>query len=269
MNRYGCALVTGATSGLGAAFARRLPASTALLLTGRNAEALSDMALELGTPARRVETVVADLSTEAGREQVIARADALEIDLLINNAGAGDYSRFLDTPAEKVEAALCVNAIAPVVLARRLLPGMLERAAQGQGQRLGQSQGRAGLINVSSSFAFVPAPRLAVYGGTKAMVLSWSEAIAAELSGCPVDVLTLCPGPTRTAFGERAGYSGGALPGALSPDRVADQALRALGRERTLLTGYSGPVAFGAAARLRTAIGDLGERVLRLSGSGR
>jgi uncharacterized protein len=253
-HRFEAALITGASSGIGRAFALALPETTALLLVGRDAARLEAVARAAG--GRRVETRIADLATPAGLEAVAAAAEDLAVDLLINNAGIGPFGPFLDNDEAVVEATVKVNALAPVLLARRLLPGMLARAeAAGR---------RAGLINVASSAAFVPVPGLAVYAATKAFDLALTEAIAAELLDRPIDVLALCPGATRTPFGERAGF-GGRIPFAVAPERVAREALAALGRQRTLVTGRLGPLALAPAAAARNLTGTLLSRAMRLA----
>ena len=240
------ALVTGATSGIGEAFARALPTATDALLTGRNAEALERLAAELVSPGRRVETVVADLATDAGLDAVSARAEAFGVDLLIANAGVGPFGDFLQASEASLRATVSVNVMAPVVLSRRLLPGMLRRA---------DSEGRrAGLIIVSSNAAFVPVPRLAAYAASKAFDLSLAEALAAELDGAPVDVLALCPTATRTKFAARSGFGGGDLPGSEDPADVAAAALSALGRVRTLVRGPLSGLLLSGPALARAAL---------------
>jgi uncharacterized protein len=242
------ALVTGATSGIGEAFARALPATTGLLLTGRNGEALKALAAALSAPSRRrpVETIAADLAAEAGIDAVAARAEAFGIDLLVLNAGTGRFGDFLAVPEAALRETVAVNVLAPAVLARRLLPGMLDRARR--------AHGRAGLVVVSSAAAFAPVPRLAAYAASKAFGLSLAEALAAELAAEPIDVLALCPTATRTRFAARAGWRGGALPGAQDPMRVAEAALAALGRRRTLVLGPISGGLLGVPALARAAI---------------
>ncbi|MCA8931863.1 MAG: SDR family NAD(P)-dependent oxidoreductase [Rhodospirillaceae bacterium] len=229
------ALITGASSGIGAAFARALPASTGLLLTGRNAAALAELAAGLEVGGRTVETIAADLTDSDSRQQVIDRAGALEIDLLINNAGAGSIGAVVDQPRETQAATVDLNVAAMADLTRALLPGLLERA-EDSGQR-------AGLILVSSSTALAPLPYFAAYAASKAFTLFYGEALAAELRGSPIDVEVLCPGPTRTAFGGRAGFAPGNLPGAANADQVAREALASLGRRVVVATGrLNGPM---------------------------
>lgn len=224
------ALVTGATSGIGAGFARALPADTGLLLTARNAEALADRQRELEATGRRVEVLAADLTTEDGRNAVIARAEALEIDLLINNAGVGCFGAVVDNTPELERATVELNVVATTVLTRALLPGMIERAVR-DGRR-------AGLLLVSSTTAFQPVPFLAAYSASKSFILAYGEALATELRRRPVDVLVLCPGATRTNFGRRAGFAVGSLPGAADPAEVARDGLQALGRRTVHVHGF-------------------------------
>jgi short-subunit dehydrogenase len=212
------ALVTGATSGIGAAFARALPETTDLLLTGRDPDRLADMQEELGIDGRRVETMTADLTRPEHRQALIDRAEDLEIDLLINNAGMGKYGAVLDNdPGEEV-ATVELNCTAPVALTTALLPGMIERA------RL--DGGRAGLINLSSTFAVQPVPYLATYTSSKAFIQAWTEALAEEVRRKPVDVLALAPGPTKSQFGERSGFAPGSFPFAADPNDIARDGLK-------------------------------------------
>ena len=246
------ALITGATSGIGEAFARALPSSTSLLLTGRDDVVLTRLASELGSD-RLIETVGADLTTNAGLDAVSNAAERFGIDLLVCNAGVGPFGGFLRTDEESLRSVISLNVTAVLVLTRRLLPGMIRRAEA--------DQLRAGLIVVSSGAAFVPVPRLATYAATKAFDLSLAEALAAELTHHPVDVLAVCPTVTRSQFAERSGF-GCDLPGAQSPMRVARKAIRALGRQRTLVLGpVSGSILAGPALA-RAALAQLLQSVL-------
>ena len=217
---YRFALVTGASSGIGAAFARALPESTHLLLTGRDEARLGVLAEELAVGARVVEVFRADLAERADREALIARAEALEIDMLINNAGMGQFGPVLDNDPDGEVATVSVNCAAPVDLAVHLLPGMLARARYGGT--------RAGLLNVSSTFAVQPVPHVATYSASKAFLLSWSEALSVELAREPIDVLALCPGATRTDMARRAGLRA-EIPCRADPDDVAREGLAHLG----------------------------------------
>jgi uncharacterized protein len=222
------ALITGATSGIGSAFASALP-STDLLLTGRNGDRLAEMRAELERPDREVDCVQADLACIEERDTLIGRAEEFGIDLLVNNAGLGRYGPVLDNDAGSERTAAEVNVVATIDLTRQLLPGMISRAKE--------TGRRASLINVSSTLAFQPLPFLATYAASKMFVWMYTQALAAELRCEPIDVLTLCPGPTRTAFGRRAGFALGSLPGAFSPETVARQGLDALGRRSVHVVG--------------------------------
>lgn len=246
------ALVTGATSGIGEAFARALPPSTSLLLTGRDEAALGRLAAELGT-GRLVETLGADLATDPGLDALCAAAEAFSIDLLICDAGVGPFGDFLSADEEALRATVLVNVMAPLVLTRRLLPGMIARAED--------AGSRAGLIVVSSGVAFLPVPRLAAYAASKAFDLSLTEALGAELTGRPVDVLALCPTLTRSQFAARSGY-GRNPPGAQSPAHVARAALSALGRQRTLALGAISGSVLTAPALVRAGLAQALQAIL-------
>ena len=225
---YAFAAITGATSGIGAAFARALPPQTNLLLTGRDATKLAAAEAALAQGGRRVETVTADLASEPGRQDFLAAAAALPIDLLVNNAGLGRFGRVIDNPAESEREMVEVNVVAVVMLTRALLPQMLERAAS--------RRSRAGLIIVGSTASFQPTPYLATYGATKTFDLFYAEALAGELSQLPIDVLALCPGGTETAFFTRAGMRG-SQRGFAAPERVVREGLAALGRKNVHVVG--------------------------------
>lgn len=240
---YRAALVTGASSGIGSAFARALPSETDLLLTGRDAEALGGLAGELASDERRVEILEADLATDSGPDAVIAAAESFGIDLLINNAGLGRFGKHLDNPPEAEATTLRVNVEAMTRLCRGLVPGLIERAQA--------ASERAGLINMSSTLAFAPVPQFAVYAASKAYVVSYTEALQAELAREPIDLLLALPGSVSTSFGDRAGYQGGRIPGAIEPETVARKALAALGRQRVVFTDRLSEAGLGPYATLR------------------
>lgn len=243
MNSKQSALVTGATSGIGHAFALALPPTCRLLLTGRDSEVLQRLPQELS--GREVETVQADLATEDGLDIVSGAAERAGIDLLICNAGVGPYGDFLRAEETALRQTVSVNVMAPLVLLRRLLPGMINRAeASGR---------RAGVIVVSSGLAFLPVPRLAAYAASKAFDLSLTEALGAELAGRPVDMLAICPSATRSRFSDRSGF-GRTPPLAQSPGYVAERALAALGRQRTLVLGPVSGSVFAVPAVVRAGM---------------
>jgi len=222
------ALITGASSGIGEAFARGLPRATALLLAGRDRDRLSKLAQELTSPGRVVRIVTADLSEDQERGAAIAAAESAEVDLVINNAGIGKLGRVIENTPEREAEMVKVNALTPVEICRALIPGMLRRAEQ--------KQSRAGIINVSSAAAFGPMPFFATYAASKAFLLHYTEALAEELSDRPIDVLALCPGATKTRFFERAGieHLGFTMH---EPERVVREGLQALGHRTVHIVG--------------------------------
>ncbi len=257
MSGYRRALITGASSGTGAAFARALPATTDLLLTRRDAERLRALSAALAGGTRQIRSVVADLATDAGREAVIAAAAAMEIDLLVNNAGIGRFGRVVDNPPSHEAEIVAVNVAAPVALTRALLPGMIERARADSGAR-------AGIILVSSAVAFAPMPYFATYAASKGFLLHYAEALAAELADQPVDVLALCPGATATAFAERAGLARSGFAGSHSAERVARDGLAALGRRVVHVVGPTNAMAaIGPRLLPRRLVAGMLGRVLR------
>jgi short-subunit dehydrogenase len=253
---YRCALITGASSGIGEAFARVLPRSTSLLLTGRDRTRLAHLAAELANADRTVRSVAADLATAEGRRAVIGFADGQPVDLVINNAGLGYLGRIVDSPPERESEMAQLNMVAPVEITRALLPGMLKRAEGG---------GRAGLIFVASAAAFMPIPLFATYAASKAFLLHYAEALAEEMSDAPVDVLALCPGATRTRFFERANIlRPDSLPHMHEPERVAREGLQALGHRVVHVVGPATYLATTAARFLpRRFVAAAAERAMR------
>ena len=217
------ALVTGASSGIGEAFARALRGrGRPLVLVARRADRLAKLAAELGGDAAAV-AIPLDL-TEPGAGERLERALAergMAVDLLVNNAGVGHTGTFLEQPPERLAGMLDLNVRAVVDLTRRFLPPMVAR-------------GRGGVINVVSTSAFQPVPFLAVYAASKAFVLSFTEALATELSGTGVTVQALCPGLTESEFHQTAGTDKVLFTrtGTMSAPAVAERSLRALERGR-------------------------------------
>jgi short-subunit dehydrogenase len=254
---YRHALITGASSGIGAAFARALPKSTGLLLTGRDRERLAQLAAELARSDRPVRTIAADLSAPEGRRALIHAAEEQPIDLLINNAGIGWLGPVVDSPPEREAEMVQINAAAPVELTRALLPGMIRRARE--------KHERAGIIFVASAAAFMPIPLFATYAASKAFLLHYAEELAEELDHAPVDVLALCPGATKTRFFERANVTASAVPAAAhEAERVAREGLQALGRRPVHVVGPGTYLATAAARFLpRRLVTAAAERAMR------
>jgi short-subunit dehydrogenase len=218
------ALVTGASSGIGAAMARRLAArGMHLVLTARRVDLLEALAAELHTQhATRCEIIPADLSdpAEPGRLVNEIASRGLTIELLVNNAGFGVVATVETTDVERVLKMLRLNILALTELTYRVLPGMLQR-------------GHGAIINIASVAAFQPIAHMGGYAASKSYVLHFSEALWAETKDTGVTVMALCPGVTRTGFFEAAG-----VPGWLrkqhsqSPDQVAKTALKGLEKRR-------------------------------------
>lgn len=188
-------LVTGASSGIGRALAHRFAqAGSTCVLLARSEEALRALADTLRTEyAVDAHVLPVDLAApDAGAtvETALQEQD-LTVDVLVNNAGVGARGAFAELDAEQQRTMVRVNVLALTDLARRLLPGMLDR-------------NRGGILNVASTAGFQPGPYMSVYYATKAYVLSFSEGLAAEVANAAVGVTCLAPGPTRTAFAAKA-----------------------------------------------------------------
>ncbi len=190
------ALVTGASSGLGALFARELAATgTPLILTARRRERLDELAADLSAKGGSEAVVMpADLAQPGAAEALMAEVAerGLTVSTLINNAGFGLAGDIGDQPLDRILEMIQLNVVAMTTLARLVLPGM--RRARG-----------GGILNVASVAAFQPGPHLAVYYATKAYVLSFSEALHVEEKPHGIRVSALCPGPTVTEFAGVAG----------------------------------------------------------------
>ena len=193
---FSCALVTGASSGLGEEFALQIaPRVSKLVLVARREAQLQKLADRIREefPQVAVAVYAVDLSEAVQRGKMVETlsANGFLPDLLVNNAGLGDYGEFATSDWEKLQAMLHVNIEALTHLTHSLVPHMIRR-------------GGAAIINVSSLASLIPIPDFAVYAATKAYVTSFSEALRIELREHHIPVLTVCPGPVKTEFGEVA-----------------------------------------------------------------
>ncbi|MCK2217342.1 SDR family oxidoreductase [Actinomadura sp. ATCC 31491] len=209
------ALITGATAGLGAAFARRLAAEAfSLVLVARDearlAESAGQLKLRYGVD---VETLPADLTTDEGLAAVEARVRQ-GVDLLVNNAGFGHHGRFPDVPAADEVRMLKLHCEAVLRLTLAALPGMRERE-------------RGAIVNVASVAAFFSR---GTYSASKAWVVNFSESAAADIGDPRIKIMALCPGFVRTEFHQRAGMDTAGIPGFLwlKADDVVREGLRDL-----------------------------------------
>jgi short-subunit dehydrogenase len=219
-HRTTTALITGASSGLGEEFARQLAARGAdLVLVARRLDRLETLAAELRSEHGVAVTVLAaDLSRPAAATQLAERIDSLglTIDSLVNNAGFATRNRFEHEDPARIAEEIDLNVGALVDLTRRFYPRLL-------------ASGRGALVNIASTGAYQPVPLMAVYGATKAFVLSFTEALWYESKGSGLKVLALSPGATRTEFFDVAGAD--ARVGAFqTPSQVVGLALRTLDR---------------------------------------
>lgn len=207
------AVVTGASRGIGACFAQELAKrGLDLLLIARSGDDLSRLAASLS--GVRVDVLAMDLTRELPDEQQLRR-----VDLLVNNAGFGLRGRFTEQPLQRLEEMITLNVTALVSLSHMVLPQM-------------RARGRGAILNVASNAAFQPLPYMAVYGATKAFVLSFSEALHVECAHSGVSVLGLCPGGTKTDFHRVAGNSAFFAALGEEPEAVVRTGLRALEQGR-------------------------------------
>jgi short-subunit dehydrogenase len=253
------AWVTGASSGIGTAFAQRLARDGFdVVLVARNQKRLEAVADEIRKESPvAVDVLLADLTEPASLaevEQGISGDPQLE--LLVNNAGFGTAGRFHELDRDGEEAEVRCNVIAPLRLAHAALGAMVVR-------------GHGAIINVSSIGGLMPTPFNATYGSTKAFLVSFTEGLREELRGTGVKVQVLCPGFTRTEFQERAGVKTDAIPNALwmSAEAVADESIHALERNVLICVPgrmnrvYSSSLGLIPRALVRRLGGIIGSRI--------
>ncbi len=225
------ALITGASSGIGAEFARQLaPIAAQLILVARREDRLETLADELRVenPALRVTIRPTDLTNMSDTQLLCdwIETEGFELDLLINNAGLGDHGPFETADWSRLDEMLQVNVVALTYLCHRLVPSLRYHRP-------------GAILNVSSMASMMPIPGLGVYAATKAYVSSFSESLRAELAGTGVGVTHLCPGPVGTEFAAVARRDGRPAHGQATPDylevsvqQVVREGLHAIANDR-------------------------------------
>jgi len=228
------ALITGATSGIGAAFAKRLAQDGFnLIVTGRRKEKINALAYELSeTYHINVEVIIVELSDNVELEALVERISNLHIDILINNAGFGINRYFCEEDPRIQEEMVQVHVICPMKLIHAVLPNMIRR-------------GNGVIINVSSVGAFFSIPKNTIYSGTKAFLRAFTESLHLELMGTGVKVQVLCPGLVRTDFHEKIGMAKveqeiSGLVRWRSPEEIVDISIKGLEKNEVVcIPGWS------------------------------
>lgn len=217
------ALITGASAGIGVEFAQQMAArGCTVILVARRKDRLDELATKLREGNMKAYVFVADLSKPEAVKEIRAFVDAnsLRVDVLVNNAGFGTYGPFIEQEAERELEEIAVNIASVVALCHEFVPPMAKR-------------GHGAVINVASVAGFQPLGFMAVYAATKAFVLSFSEALWAELTPHKIRVLAVCPGPVQTEFFKIAGSRArGAVE---TPAHCVQMALQALDKKRSFV----------------------------------
>ena len=225
------ALVTGASAGIGAALARELAAQGAkLILTARRKDRLESLAAALGAGGTEVRVLAADLNDPAAPELLYNATEGagLPVDILINNAGLGQYGALCASPVEQELSQVRVNCEAVVRLSRFFVPRMVERR-------------RGWVLILASTASFQPVPYITTYAATKAFDRFFSLGLAAEVARFGVKVTALCPGPTESEFFDIARAAAFKGPKIQPAEDVARLAIAALARgQRTLVPYFKG-----------------------------
>jgi uncharacterized protein len=221
------ALVTGASAGIGAEFAKQFSGrGYEVILVARRAERLEQLASELPSQAH---TIACDLANDAASLPGKVAELGLQVDVLVNNAGFGTHGRFGEIDPARDAEQVRLNCEAVVTLTHAFLPGMLER-------------GRGGVITVASTAGMQPIPYETTYSASKAFARTFSDALSGELRGTGVRALCVNPGPVPTEWQQVAGYAPDYLPpvpGKISAEQVASESVRAFERgRRTIIPGF-------------------------------
>jgi short-subunit dehydrogenase len=219
------AMVTGASSGIGAAYAARLAEDGwDLVLVARRRDRLEEVAARLTSGhGVQVRVLAADLSDAAELEAVSAEASGLGLGMLVNNAALAHYMPFATLPAQRAHELVDLNVLAPVLLTRSVIAGMVER-------------GEGAVINLASLLAFSGAwdkdylPKRAIYAASKAFLVTFTQILASELRGTGVRVQVVCPGLVRSEFHTRQGLDMSAVP-RMEPDSLVRASLADLERD--------------------------------------
>ena len=212
------ALITGASSGIGATYARFLAPDHDLVLVARRADRLETLAAELSSQGAGIEVLPADLSSAEGVGVVADRLATGDVRMLISNAGAGGYAPLTEVDPADIEPLLTLNAVAPIQLVRAALPGML-------------TAGEGTIVTVASLLAFSAGstdprpPRRTLYVAAKSATVAFTRTLANELADTPVHVQVVCPGIVATEWN---GGASSRIPGAMSPEDVVQASLAGL-----------------------------------------
>lgn len=227
--RYGrTAMVTGASSGIGKAFAQTLAAEGMdLVIVARREKALVELAMELQEAhGIKVVCIPQDLIAADAAEKLAAvlNEQNLEIDLLINNAGVGTHGHFTELDLEREQAMIQLNCTLPVALAHKLLPGM-------------KARGRGGIVMLASVAGQMPVPYMAAYSASKAFMRFFSESLWGELRGTGVDIVSISPGDTMTEFRQTADLNNKFPIPPRTANDVVHTSLKALGKKTSVVDG--------------------------------
>lgn len=208
------ALITGASAGIGAVYARRFASrGYKLVLVARSLEKLEDLAAELGAAyAVSVEYIVADLTNSDQLQTVSQRLSQGDIDVLVNNAGAALLGTLEEADATSMERLVALNVTAPTLLASAVLPSMVKR-------------GSGAIVNLGSVVSLMPQYFPGIYSATKSYMLTFSQGLSAEVAGKGVYVQAVLPAATRTEIWEKAGADLSQIPNVMEVDDLVDAAL--------------------------------------------